>query len=200
MNKPIIAVDIDNVLAASAEGFIEISNKLFGEDITVADYDENWAQMWGVSREEERRRAEVLRSHRYQKDYSAIPGAREAANLLKERYELIIVTSRRRQAEELTRTWLESNFPSTFQKIVFADFWDGPNPDNGHLLDKRELYISIGAGFVIDDQLKHCLAAVGTGVNALLFGSYPWNQADVLIESIVRCDNWQAVLEYFYGR
>ncbi len=46
-----IAIDIDNVLAASAESFVVISNKLFGDHITVNDFNEDWQKMWGITHE-----------------------------------------------------------------------------------------------------------------------------------------------------
>ena len=77
-----IAIDIDNVLAASAESFVVISNKLFGDHITFADFNEDWQKMWGVSHEEAEQRGEVLRANKYQKDYSPVEGAVQAINEL----------------------------------------------------------------------------------------------------------------------
>jgi hypothetical protein len=55
----------------------------------------------------------------------------------------------------------------------------------------------VGAAYLIDDQLKHCLAAHDMGVQALLFGNYAWNQASDLPDGIVRCAGWADVADYF---
>ena len=48
MTKKVIAVDIDDVLAESARNLVEYSNKSWGTNITVDDYDEDWAKLWQV--------------------------------------------------------------------------------------------------------------------------------------------------------
>ena len=196
MNMKTIAIDIDNVLAASAESFVVISNKLFGDHITFADFNEDWQKMWGVSHEEAERRGEVLRANKYQKDYLPVEGAVQAITELGKQYKLVLVTSRRKFAEELTRNWLKQHFDYPFEQIVFADFWDDfQKSKDGHLRHKGDLFTQVGANFVIDDQLKHCVAAAEQGVQAILFGDYPWNETDELPEGIVRYKNWAEVVE-----
>ncbi|HJQ08525.1 MAG TPA: hypothetical protein VJ836_03545 [Candidatus Saccharimonadales bacterium] len=41
-HRRIIAVDIDDVLSASAEGFVVFSNKQWGTRLTLDDYTEDW--------------------------------------------------------------------------------------------------------------------------------------------------------------
>lgn len=191
-----VAIDIDNVLANSAVSFVAQSNDLFGDRITINDYSEDWSKMWGVSHEEAERRGSILRQHQIQKDYLPIEGANQAIAELAKKYRIVLVTSRRKLAEQLTKDWLAKYFETDFQEIVFADFWDDIKvaPD-GHLLHKGELYTAVKADFVIDDQLKHCEAAIEQGLKAILFGNYPWNQ-EVASDTIVRCDNWNQVREY----
>lgn len=191
-----IAIDIDNVLAASAESFVVISNRLFGDHITVADFNEDWQKMWGVDHEEAERRGEVLRANKYQKDYQPVEGAIQAVNELGKRYNLVLVTSRGKFVEELTRNWLKQHFDYPFEQIVFADFWDDiKNSKDGHLRHKGDLFTQVGADFVIDDQLKHCMAAAEQDVQAILFGDYSWNQANKLPYGLFRCKNWSEVIE-----
>lgn len=196
-----IAIDIDNVLAESAASFVKQSNELFQESITLADYSENWSQMWGVSNEEAERRGVVLRDNQIQKYYSALPGANNAINHLSNTYKIVLVTSRRKQAEQLTRDWLDQNFDYSFQEIIFANFWDDITKSaEAHRLHKGELYREIEADFVIDDHLKHCLAATEQGAQAILFGNYPWNESPEPVAGVKRCSNWDQVLDYFDGR
>ena len=191
-----IAIDIDNVLAASAESFVVISNKLFGDHITIDDFNEDWQKMWGVNHEEAERRGEVLRANKYQKDYLPVDGAVQAIKELGKRYKLVLVTSRRKFAEELTKNWLKQYFDYPFDTIVFADFWDdAKNSKDGHLRHKGDLFTQVGADIVIDDQLKHCEAAAEAGVQAILFGDYAWNKTGNLPDGIIRCNGWTEVVE-----
>jgi len=191
-----IAIDIDNVLAASAEGLVAISNQLFGSHMTINDFGEDWSKMWGVDHKEAERRGEVLRENKYQKDYLPVDGAARAINELGKRYKLVLVTSRPKKVEELTRNWLKQYFSYPFDTIVFANFWDDPkNSKDGHLQHKGDLFTQVGADIVIDDQLKHCEAAAKAGVQAILFGDYAWNQTNELPDGIIRYKDWPEVLE-----
>lgn len=76
MNKPSIIIDLDNTLAASAEGFVKFSNEHFGTSITVDDYDEDRMKTWGVSFEEAERRQKIMRDSENQRDYKPIEYAR----------------------------------------------------------------------------------------------------------------------------
>ena len=191
-----IAIDIDNVLAASAEGLVTISNQLFGIHMTIDDFGEDWSKMWGVDHEEAERRGEVLRENKYQQGYLPVDGAAQAINELGKHYKLVLVTSRPKKVEELTRNWIKQYFSYSFDTIVFADFWDDPNNSkDGHLRHKGDLFTQVGADIVIDDQLKHCGAAAEANVQAILFGNYAWNQADKLPGGTIRYKNWLEVLE-----
>lgn len=192
-----IAIDIDNVLAASAKSFVVISNKLFGDHITVNDFNEDWQKMWGINHEEAVRRAKILFEHQYQKGYLPTNGSAEAINELGKRYNLVLVTSRKKISEDLTRNWLKQHFEYLFNEIVFADFWDDDNENakDGHLRHKGDLFTQVGADFVIDDQLKHCIAATEQGMQVILFGDYSWNQVNELPNGIIRCKDWTEVIE-----
>jgi len=57
MPKPKIAVDLDDVLSASADAFVRYSNQRWGTTLTIDDYDERWGVMWQTDQEETQRRA-----------------------------------------------------------------------------------------------------------------------------------------------
>ena len=132
-----------------------------------------------------------------QKDYLPVEGAVQAINELGKRYKLVLVTSRRNFAEELTRNWLKQYFEYPFDTIVFADFWDDiKNSKDGHLRHKGDLFAQVGADIVIDDQLKHCEAAAEAGIQAILFGDYAWNKIDELPNGIIRRKDWIEIVKH----
>ena len=143
------------------------------------------------------RRAKILFDNQYQKGYLPVDGANSAINELGKRYNLALVTSRKKISENLTRNWLKQHFDYPFDTIVFADFWDdGKNSKDGHFRHKGDLFTQVGADIVIDDQLKHCEAATEAGAQAILFGDYAWNKTGELPGSITRCKDWSEVLEW----
>jgi len=195
-NKPVIAVDIDDVIAAHAPAFIAYTNEKWGTHLTINDYQDHWGEVWKVDFEEREKRAEEYHRTDYIGTYGVIGGASATLGKLRDKYKLVILTTRRRSIEQLTRDWIEKYYPGIFDDVVFAGFFDNPTRSSIHMT-KGELAEQIGAGYLIDDQLKHCLAATEAGIKALLFGDYPWNQTDNLPEDITRVRNWQEVLEYF---
>ncbi|HVX57219.1 MAG TPA: hypothetical protein VHA37_05800, partial [Candidatus Saccharimonadales bacterium] len=58
----------------------------------------------------------------------------------------------------------------------------------------------VGAVALIDDSLGHVQTCAEQGIDGVLFGDYPWNQAEELPAGVTRCADWAAVLEYFDGR
>jgi uncharacterized HAD superfamily protein len=193
---PIIAVDIDDVLADNAQGLIEFSNERWGTDLSVEDYTEHWAQMWQIDNTETETRANELHESgaigKYRHNDSALPVLRDLA----QRFRLVIITSRRLQVEKETRAWIADHYPDIFSEIHFAGIWDTID-DGSHLRTKAGICQSLGVNYLIDDQLKHCAAAAERGIQSLLFGNYSWNQSDVLPNNVVRVNDWNGIQRHF---
>lgn len=199
MSKKTIAIDIDDVLAANAEGFIAYSNERWGTKLTVDDYDEHWAQVWKVDNEETERRATEIHDQKIMATYRHFEDAKPVLKELATSHKLVIITSRRRQLLEETTKWINSYFKDIFSEIHFSGIWDSIN-SNSQNATKAEICREVGADYLIDDQLKHCLAVVECDIEALLFGNYKWNQLDKLPKGVTRVDDWEAVREYFSAR
>lgn len=196
--KLTIAVDVDDVLAANAQGFMEFSNERWGTHLKPDDYDEHWGLMWQTDQAESERRAqEFITSgamRRYRHDAMAV----EVLRRLKERFELVVVTSRRLVVEKETTAWLDQYFAGVFAEVHYAGIWDKYRHDR-HAATKAELVRQVGADYLIDDQLKHCLAVAEAGLETVLFGDYRWNQLNELPPRVTRCADWAAVERYFDG-
>ena len=194
-----IAIDIDDVLADNAGGFVEFSNARWGTHLTPEQYDEHWAKIWEIDNQETERRATIFHESgaftRYRHDDSALPVLRR----LSQDFNLLVLTSRRTQTQGDTRLWLHEHYPGIFtdETIHFAGIWDTVN-DQSIARTKGDLVEALGADYLIDDQLKHCQSVALNGKRALLFGNYAWNQTDLLPKGVVRVDDWLAVERYFY--
>ncbi len=193
---PIIAVDIDEVLAANAPSFIAYTNEQWGMNLTVDDYHEHWSELWKTDHEETMRRAKqynfsgVLESMRHFEDAKAVLSA------LAQRYKLVIITARRKELASLTDEWITRHYAGLFSEIHHAQIWDSDHPD-ASTLTKADLCREVGAAYLIDDQSKHCNAAQQVGVQSILFGDYTWSRTAETAEGVVRCANWDTVLDYF---
>lgn len=191
-----IAVDLDDVLSAGAQGFVDFSNKRWGTNLTVDDFTERWAEIWEVDLEEEKRRAHIVYDSGIMRRYKRLDRALPVLTKLSETYKLVVLTSRVRRIEKDTMEWLDKHFPGIFTEVHFAGFYDELTSDS-HTYTKAEISREIGADYLIDDQLKHCFAAASAGIEAILFGDYSWNRTEELPAKVTRVKNWQEVGEYF---
>jgi len=196
MSRQTIAVDVDDVLAASAGDFVGFSNRRWGTRLTIKDYDERWAKMWRVDHTEELKRAKVIHETGVFRRFGNLERSNQVLTKLAQKYKLVITTSRSAQAGRDTEDWLERHYSGIFEEIHLSGFFDTVKPDS-HERTKTDLCRSIGADYLIDDHPKHCLAAAGAGIMALLFGDYPWNRNVKLPDNMIRVKNWRQVAEYF---
>ena len=200
MEKQTIAVDIDDVLAANAAGFVAFSNTTWGTNLSVKNYNEDWRELWQVELDEAERRAVILHESGVIGTYDHYEESLSVLQRLKERYRLAIVTSRRKSIQTETEQWVERNFPGVFESIHFAGIYDDELHEAMFSRTKLAILQENSVDYLIDDQIKHCIAAANAGVQAILFGDYPWNQADELPAGVTRCVDWVAVGEYFDAR
>jgi 5'(3')-deoxyribonucleotidase len=196
-SKQTIAIDIDDVLAANAPAFVAFSNERWGTNLTVDDYVEHWGEFWKVDADELHRRSEIYHASGVIGRYEHAPEALPVLKHLATKYRLAIVTSRRAVVSEVTIEWIDRYYKGLFDEIRFAGFYDN---QFGVHHTKAEICRDLGAAYLIDDQLKHCLAAAEAGIDAVLFGEYGWNRQDKLPPRVHRARDWQAVGKYFDDR
>lgn len=197
MTKPIIAIDIDDVLADYSAEFAVSSNRLWGTELTVDDYHEDWMKVWGIGFEEVLERGKALFEDRIHERLNRKDGAAEVLTELGTDFDLMILTARGDSTKAATLEWFARHYPMIDHgSITFANLWANPEPGMVNRT-KGDIAKRLGVAYIIDDQLKHCLAAAEHGIEALLFGDYRWNQADELPQGVTRVENWGAVRTYF---
>ncbi|HEX5797583.1 MAG TPA: hypothetical protein VFX86_04305 [Candidatus Saccharimonadales bacterium] len=197
--KQVIAVDLDDVLSINIPAFIRFSNQKWGTNLTLEGYQENWMGMWDIDERTLAERSEVIRRefwHTLEHSGEALP----VLQTLSKKYKLVIATSRRREMKQPTKEWIDRYFNGIFEEVHHAGIFDNQRGDIASKVTKARLYREIGADFIIDDHAKHCIGADKIGVQALLFGDYPWNKAAVLPDTITRVKDWKEVGEYFAKR
>jgi hypothetical protein len=198
MNKEVVALDIDDVVVKHVEGFIRWSNATWGTELTTDEYSEAWHELWGIEPEAVEERKKMFFTDEIVGGFEVIEGAAIGLTALSGLKKVIGVTSRRESLRDVTETALEIIAPGAVDEIVFATYFrDGQKITRS----KAEICPEIGATHLIDDQLKHCLAVSEVGVDAVLFGDYPWNKsADELPGNVVRAHNWLQVITHFSPR
>ena len=199
MKRETIAVDVDEVLTPHFEFLMKWYNSKYGTNLTLknnhpADDD---LEPWGVDHMYTARR----RVHKFFKtpefeNAKPFKEAKQSLQKLSHHFNLIAVTSRDYFLEKMTVGWLEEHFKSIFDDVHFTARYSV----EGEARSKTDVALKAGAEYLIEDSLEHAYDAAGKGIQVLLFGDYPWNQAKKLPPGITRVRNWQEVLQYFDGQ
>jgi 5'(3')-deoxyribonucleotidase len=192
--KPIIAVDIDEVLAPHFQGLIDWYNQKYSTKLTLKHNHPTDPRPWGTSDystaikrvQKYFSTPSFLNSKPYQESVTALTE-------LNESYDLVIITGRDTIIKDVTTKWLNKHYGELFADAHFTARYSL----EGREKNKSAILEEIGAEYLIDDALHNCISAVMAGIDALLFGEYPWNEAKKLPAGVTRVKNWQEVLEYF---
>jgi hypothetical protein len=195
MLKPIIAIDIDEVLSPFVSGLVTWHNREFGTSYQFKDFmSYEFHKVWGGDLDSAIHKSSFHFENR--DEVAPLEDAVKVLTQLKKGYELIVVTSRMLKHRSQTESWLEQHFPGIFSKIVLCNHWDrSENP--GPFLKKSTACLQYGAQYLIDDAPAYIEEAAVAGIQGLLFGEYPWNQQIQAHPLIQRVNHWQAVLHYF---
>lgn len=193
-------IDADDTLFRTAEGFTRFSNEHFGTQLTADDYSEDWEAMWQVSREVVDERAEVYHEQGVVSSYPPMEGAHFVLHALRRRgHRFAVATSRERELRNETRLAVARHYMGliALNDIRHAGIWDGNYDSTACHKTKGDLFVEMGADYVIDDHPKHCIAAAERGIGAFLFGDYAWNRDVEVPESVIRVASWGEILEFF---
>lgn len=198
MSKAIIAIDIDDVLGNENGAVREFMNKTYGFSHTAEDYLREgeywgyWEGVWGVDKKTGAKMYETYAAAGIKAQHEPIIGVIDAINILKQNYQLVIVTMRDDRHVAETHEWLERHFPKTFDRVEFLPLWGDKNE-----ITKAHIARELGASYLIDDNAEHCRLAAEAGLTALLFGTYGWNRSSVVTKGVIRVADWTEVLRYF---
>ena len=193
MTKPVIAIDIDDVLIPHESLLVAQYKKHID-----AAYPHSDMYSFDLTAQSEKVRArvvQVMTNYIASEEFFTVAPVKEAGAalvLLKQAYRLVIVSVRADFMVDRTKRWLEQHFPKTFEDTRFvqvAEWGQGPKQSKLNLLQE------LGVSVLIDDNLRHATMAAAEGIKVLLFGDYPWNKTDNLPKDIIRVRDWDEVVK-----
>ena len=176
--RPILGVDIDNVLAQSDACLREMIRRQFRirlneKDMTKYDY-----SAYGIT---EAQLAEVFQAFNTElcRTLKVIPGAKAALTLLAPRFEIILVTSRNPASKEGTEYWLRrKGLP--YNQLHFND-------------EKHALGIPYQA--FVEDRHEHAHRIAEAGARVFLM-TRPWNAQPLAHPNVQRVKTWREILRH----
>ncbi|PCH33341.1 hypothetical protein WOLCODRAFT_135069 [Wolfiporia cocos MD-104 SS10] len=186
-NKPIICIDLDDVLSQTNGVVADWHNAAYGTNMTLDDfyYYYYWRNpYWGTPNETFRKVEEFYKTPRL---YEAPPieGALEGLKALKEMgFRLVLVTARQIRELPQTEEWMDKHYSGIFEQIICTGMSQETLADDKAMLtklSKADVCKKLGAKLMIDDSIENALkcARAEPPIPILLFGDYQWNKREV---------------------
>ena len=221
-DRPVLALDIDEVLAGFVPALCAWHNDAYGTAVTPADFTSYHfnSALGGTDEETVAKVYQFFETPFFTERMPLVPGAVDAvAQLRRAGFKLVCVTSRQFVIAEQTRAWLDATFGAgAIEDVLFGNHWvpEAATPDATAAgvtkISKPDMVREVGAVALVDDSCKYmrqcCAAAAGGGGGGgggmgpawrkcVLFGDYAWNQlgaGEALPAGAVRCGGWAAAL------
>lgn len=191
--KPVLAVDVDEVLFPLAQNFADYHNEHHGTSVKLSDFTQySFENDIGIDVDDFVKRIKAFSDEGFFRSHQPAESIKSALKKLTYTYDLIVITSRWQEWEHDTQLWLDKHFPGLFTEVHFANSltWH-----RGDKRDKASICQQLDVDVLIDDSLHNAEQVSGVGLQVLLFGDYPWNQADELPENVRRVKDWSEVVE-----
>ena len=176
--KPILGVDIDNVLAESDACLRAMIQEMFGIDLREERMTRYEYEAYGVTMEQ---LGEVFQLFNTEtcRTLELVPGAKTAMQQLALRYEIALVTSRDPESKAGTEYWLQAK-GLPYDQLHFND-------------EKHALGIPYRA--FVEDRHEHAHRIATTGTTVYLL-SRSWNARPLAHPNVRRVDSWDEILEH----
>jgi len=187
-----IGIDLDDVLADFLSAVIEYHNAAYGTSLEREQFKSyKYWETWGGTRNEAIQKVYDFYKTPYFKNMKPVAHSQEAADILKQNNELLIVTSRQYDIAEATREWINRNFPDVFSDVFFANHYS----QNGSSKTKKQICDSHGVDVLIEDYPDFALECINPERKILLFDC-PWNRDSKLPQEIYRVHSWEEILKF----
>lgn len=193
VKKPILACDIDEVLANWLGGFIPWHNQQFQTSINLTQVNShNISQVLGCDDEETADRVMHFCSLSDFDNIEPVIGSKEAVSYLAEKFNIILITARSSSLDKQTYNWVNKHFSGQITDIyhsahLYTQRWSGKT--------KEKICQEIGAIAMVEDSYQHATLIAQNGTTTFLL-DYPWNNGEEH-QNIVRVKNWQEIVKSF---
>ncbi len=194
MTKPVLAVDVDEVLFPLLDGFTAWHNQKYDTKLAAHMFKTyRFSDTLLIDEADSIGRVRHFLSNGHA-TVQPIKDAQDAIARLAEVCTIVIVTARFPDLRGVTEEYLDTYFMSHIQDVHMA----GYPGDRLGVRPKVEICSEINAVALVDDSLKHISDCARAGMQGVLFGDYAWNRnSEQLPDRIVRCANWNEVAEFF---
>lgn len=188
--KLVIAVDFDDVLVETGVHLLSYYNHTFGSKVSPRDLYSQDPDDWLAPD----MATVVARVNQYLSSdaYNSIPpkeDTQEYVRLVSSNHEMHVITARPPLLEAVTNRVIQRYFNGCFKSVEYTSHF------HKDAVSKSSICLKLSADILVDDFTPHLTLALQDGVDAVLFGDYPWNQPEDSGQSFTRAKNWREMHE-----
>lgn len=192
MGKPLIAVDVDDVLLDFIPSLLKYCNLKFGTTSEFEDFSHYELQTnWKCTPEEVFERVYSFYNSEEFKSLPSLKDAYKTLNNLSDDYDFVVISSRPLDTYAKTSSSLDRLFPGIFREYYLT----GDFKKEGLTHGKGKLCRQLGVYKIIDDSYSNALDCVNSGIGVLLY-ERPWNKnIEIQSELIQKVASWEEVFK-----
>ncbi|CAN0264382.1 unnamed protein product, partial [Ectocarpus sp. 12 AP-2014] len=166
-NKPVVAVDLDEVLGEFVLQLCAFHNDQHGTSLTPASFNSYYFhEVWGGTRAEaDAKMVEFFKTPYFLDGIPPLAGATEVLRKHSRSLTFYVVTSRQDSLQAHTKRWIDAHYPGIFAGLRFGNHFS----TEGAVRSKPDLCRMIGAEMIIDDNTKYATECASAGIRTLLF-------------------------------
>lgn len=184
-----IGVDIDDVLVSFYNPLMQLLNRKLGTNVGLDEvYDPQ--KFHDIFKKEKKEIISILKdlpNLGIYEDLKFIEGAELFVKDLLREHEVIFITSRAEDAEEVTRRFLNKHFSGFKFGLEFSsDAWKNKRKEKHEICEENNINL------MLEDE-KYSLKCAKKGIRVLLLDK-PWNR-EVEHKNILRVKNWGEIME-----
>lgn len=129
VSKPVVAVDLDEVLGQFLVSLLEYYNGENGTEYKVADFHSyRFCDVWGGTNEQATDLIyQFFETSRFKEGVLPVAEAQAVLSELSEKFDFYVVTSRQLVIVEETRKWLDRHYKGIFKDALFGNHWAREN-------------------------------------------------------------------------
>jgi len=173
-----IGIDIDGVISDFVTSFRALIKEKFDLELEYDDIREHdLYKVLGISEKE----ALELIVSTFDYNLDTQPDAIESIKKLAKDHEIVLITARPEETENITKKWLKEK-GIEYNKLIFV------TEGNKHLTEKE------GFDVIIDDHLKE-VVRWSEKVPLVYVYNHPWNKSLNIKNNFERVYNWKDILE-----
>ncbi len=188
-----ITTDVDGVLAKFTEQFIDFINTKYGYNLDISRITS--LKFEDILHLDSGKISEYLMEFKDSGGHlriEPIEGSIEGIEKLSKKYEIHVVTSRRRNISgDDTIEWLERYYPNKFKSINMKEL---SNEEQSRELYKRIKIAEISPGFHIEDDIDHISYVKELPLTIIMYPQ-PWN-ISYSDPKVLKAKNWKEIISY----